>query len=76
MPTTKMPALRPERIVRALVACGLVVKRQRGSHVVLTKPGLPRPAVVAMHNRELPPRTVADIVAQADVKPEEFLKHV
>ncbi len=76
MPTAKMPALRPDRIVRALVACGLVVKRQRGSHAVLTKPGLPRPVVVAMHNRELPPHTVADIVAQAEVKPEEFLKHI
>lgn len=76
MPTTRFPALRPERIVRALLACGLTVKRQRGSHVVLTKPGLRRPVVVAMHNRELPPGTVADIVAQADLKPEEFLKHV
>ena len=54
MPTAKMPALRPERIVRALVACGLVVKRQRGSHTVLSKPGLRRPVIVAMHGRELP----------------------
>ena len=52
------------------------MKRQRGSHVVLTKPGLPRPVVVAMHNGELPPGTVADIVAQAGLTPEEFLKHV
>ena len=71
-----MPALRPERIVRALVACGLVIKRQRGSHVVLTRPGLRRPVIVGMHNRELPPGTVADIIAQAGVSAEEFLKHV
>jgi predicted RNA binding protein YcfA (HicA-like mRNA interferase family) len=71
-----MPALRPERIVRALEACGLVVVRQRGSHVVMTKAGLRRPVVVAQHNRELPPGTVADIVAQAGVSIEEFLKHV
>jgi predicted RNA binding protein YcfA (HicA-like mRNA interferase family) len=71
-----MPALRPDRIFRALVACGLVVKRPRGSHVVLTKPGLDRPAVVAMHNHELPPHTVADIIAHAGVTPEEFLKHI
>jgi hypothetical protein len=32
--------------------------------------------VVAQHNRELPPGTVADIVAQAGVSAEEFLKHV
>jgi predicted RNA binding protein YcfA (HicA-like mRNA interferase family) len=71
-----MPALRAERIVRALEACGFVVTRQRGSHVVLTKPGLRRPVVVARRNRELPPGTVADIVAQAGVSAEEFLKYV
>jgi predicted RNA binding protein YcfA (HicA-like mRNA interferase family) len=76
MPVIRMPALRPERIVRALEACGLVVVRERGSHVVLTKAGLGRPVVVAMHNRELPPGTVSDIVRQADVSPEEFVKHV
>ena len=75
MPATRMPAIRPDRIVRAM-ACGLVVKRQRGSHVVLTKPRLPRPVVVAMHNRELPPGTVIDILRQADVSAEEFLKHI
>jgi len=62
--------------VRALERCGLVVKRQSGSHVILTKPGLRRPVVVARHKVELPPRTVADIVAQAEVDRNEFLENL
>jgi len=76
MSTPKLPALRSERIVRALVACGLTVARQRGSHVILTRPGLPRPVVVPQHRRELPPHTLAEILTKAEVTAEEFLKHV
>jgi predicted RNA binding protein YcfA (HicA-like mRNA interferase family) len=76
MSSPKLPALRSERVVRSLVACGLTVVRQRGSHVILTKPGLQRPVVVPQHRRELPPHTVAEILRQADVTPEEFLEHV
>jgi len=76
MSSVKLPALRAERIVRSLVACGLTVVRQRGSHVILTKPGLERPVVVPQHRRELPPHTIAKILSQADVPLEEFLEHV
>jgi predicted RNA binding protein YcfA (HicA-like mRNA interferase family) len=68
-----VPALRPNRIVRALEACGLTVKRQTGSHIILTKPSLRRPVVVAMHGRELPPAMVRDIITQAELTVEEFL---
>lgn len=63
-------------MIRALEACGLTIDRQRGSHVILTKPGLMRPVVVARHDRELRPKAIAKIIAQADVTEEEFLKHV
>jgi len=76
MSTTRLPALRPDRIIRALVACGFVVQRQSGSHVILTRPGLERPVVVPQHRRELPPGFVADIVAAARLTREEFLRHV
>jgi predicted RNA binding protein YcfA (HicA-like mRNA interferase family) len=68
-----VPALRPQRIIRALERCGLTVKRQTGSHVILTKPGLRRPVPVAMHAGELPPAYVRDIIAQAELTVEEFL---
>lgn len=73
---SNIPSLRPARIVRALEQCGLTVKRQTGGHLILTKPGLRRPVVVSMHNRELPPGFVRDIVFQAEVSIDEFLLHV
>ena len=41
--------------------------------MILTKPGLERPVVVARHNRELPPRTLRDILREAEVDEAEFL---
>jgi predicted RNA binding protein YcfA (HicA-like mRNA interferase family) len=73
MPTGKLPSAKSDHVVRALVACGLTIVRQRGSHVVLTKPGLQRPVIVAQHRRELPPGHIAKILRQAEVSPEEFL---
>ena len=50
--------------------------RQTGSHVLLWKPGLLRPVVIAKHNRDLSAATISSILRQADVSAEEFLKHV
>jgi len=72
----KLPSLRPQQVIAALQKCGLTVTRQTGSHVVLHKPGLARPVVIARHNKELAPRVLAHLLAQADVGEEEFLKHV
>ncbi|MBI5289591.1 MAG: type II toxin-antitoxin system HicA family toxin [Chloroflexi bacterium] len=73
---SKLPALRPARIIRALESCGLRIIRQRGSHVVLWKEGLARPVIIAQHTKELPPSVVSDLLRQADVAADEFLKHV
>ena len=72
----QLPALRADQIVGALQRAGLVVKRQTGSHLILTRQGLRRPIVVPMHRRELPRGTVLDIVRQAGLTVEEFFKHL
>lgn len=48
-----MPKLSPvphELLVRIFKADGYEFDRQRGSHVVLTKPGTPRPVIVPTYN--------------------------
>jgi predicted RNA binding protein YcfA (HicA-like mRNA interferase family) len=72
----RLPALRASIIVKALERAGFVVKRQTGSHVILTRAGLRRPVVVPMHRRELPRATVRDIITQAEITIEEFLQHL
>jgi predicted RNA binding protein YcfA (HicA-like mRNA interferase family) len=76
MPPDRIPASQPRRVVAALEACGLVIKRQSGSHIMLTRAGLRRPVVVAMHGRELGPKVIAKIVSQAGVDLDEFLKNL
>lgn len=70
----KLPALRAQEIIRALNRAGFEVKRQTGSHVILTKAGLRRPVVVPMHRRELPRGTVHDIVRQAGMTVTDFVQ--
>jgi|FLYL01.1.fsa_nt_gi predicted RNA binding protein YcfA (HicA-like mRNA interferase family) len=69
-----VPALRAPQIVRALERAGFEVRRQTGSHVILSKAGLRRPIVVPMHRRELPPGTVKDIIRQCGLRVTEFLE--
>jgi len=69
----KLPSLRPQQIIAALKKCGLTATRQTGSHVVLHKPGLPRPVVIARHNKALAPTALAHLLTQADVTAEAFL---
>ncbi|MCH7511289.1 MAG: type II toxin-antitoxin system HicA family toxin [Chloroflexi bacterium] len=72
----KLPALRATAIVRALERSGFVVKRQTGSHMILTRSGLRRPIVIPMHRRELPPATVKDIIRQAGISIDEFIQNL
>ncbi len=66
--------MRPAEILRALERCGMVVMRRRGSHVMLTKPGLSRPVVLAMHNKEISPATIRALLHQAQISPEAFVE--
>jgi predicted RNA binding protein YcfA (HicA-like mRNA interferase family) len=72
----KIPALKTDRVVRALEAAGFERVRQSGSHLILARPDAPTQVIIAMHKRELGPRIVRKIIAQAGLTPGEFLKHV
>jgi len=67
------PVLSGARIVRALERLGFEQVRQRGSHIVLRRSGVG--CVVPMH-REVKRGTLAGIVRQAGVTPEEFLSAI
>ncbi len=75
-----MPRLRRvsgQEAIRALERLGFVQVRQRGSHVVMKKttPEGSVGCVVPLH-RELAVGTLRGILRQAQVTPDEFLKHL
>jgi predicted RNA binding protein YcfA (HicA-like mRNA interferase family) len=72
--TERLPALRPNQVLRALERAGWRVHRQRGSHVSMRKEGVPFLITVPLHRRDLPRGTLRDIIKDAGLTVEEFLE--
>lgn len=66
----KLPRISGPEIVRALQRLGFEVARQRGSHIIMRRG--PAGCVVPNH-REVKVGTLAGILRQAGVAPEEFI---
>ncbi len=71
--TQRLPALRPQQVVRALERAGWQVHRQRGSHVSMHKEGVPFLVTMPLHRRDLPRGTLRDIISDAGLTVDEFL---
>lgn len=71
MPT--YPELPPEKIVSALQRLGFYVRRQRGSHIIMRR-DTPYAQTVVPHHRTVKPMILAEILRQANVTLEDFLK--
>ena len=66
------PSARARRILAALLRIGWVVKRQRGSHHVLARPGW-SDVVFAFHDdEEIGPRMLSRIAKHTGLKPEDL----
>ena len=70
----ELPSLKPKELVAALERSGFLVKRQTGSHLILYKPGIPRPISIPVHTKDLPKGTLRAIIRQANLTVDEFLK--
>lgn len=72
---TPLPQVRGRDLVRALERAGFVVHRQRGSHVILHRPGTASAAVVPLHgSKDIPPGTLRSILRQAGLTVEELIE--
>ena len=67
----KLPRIGSHECIAALQKLGFATVRQRGSHIVMRKG--PRGCVVPNH-REIRVGTLAGLLRQAGVDPEEFIK--
>ncbi len=72
---TKLPVLSGKDVIKALSQAGFVVARQKRSHVILKKvvSGETVTTVVPLH-QELDRGTLVEIIRQARLQREEFLK--
>ena len=66
-----LPGIPGRRAVKALQRLGFVFLRQKGSHAILRRGE--RGCVVPMH-RQVNPWTMAGVLKQAGITPEEFRK--
>ena len=68
---SKLPVVSGAEAVRALERAGWHKDRQRGSHVILLKPGHIASLSVPQH-RQLAPGTLRSLLRAAGIDPEEF----
>jgi predicted RNA binding protein YcfA (HicA-like mRNA interferase family) len=66
-----LPSVSGERAVRVFEKAGWVRDRQRGSHVILIKPGNPASLSVPQH-RELAPGTLRSLIRASGMTVTQF----
>jgi predicted RNA binding protein YcfA (HicA-like mRNA interferase family) len=72
---SRLPQVTARQMLAALQRAGFVTKRVKGSHRYLVHANDPsRRTTVAVHSGDLPPRDVRDILKQAKLARDEFLK--
>lgn len=70
-----VPVLRPAQVVNAFKRLGWTVARQRGSHIILTKPG--HSATLAVPDDPVVARgTLRTLIARAGLSVEAFIEAV
>jgi len=71
----KLPVLSGAQAVRAFERAGWTVNRQRGSHVILIKPGSIASLSIPQH-RELSPGTLRALIRAAGLTVDDFATFV
>jgi predicted RNA binding protein YcfA (HicA-like mRNA interferase family) len=67
-----LPLLRPSETVQAFVRFGWHIARQRGSHIILIKPGHIATLSIPSHDH-IARGTLRTLIRQAGLTPDEFL---
>jgi predicted RNA binding protein YcfA (HicA-like mRNA interferase family) len=70
-----IPLLRPRDVVKAFERLGWEIARQRGSHIIMAKPG--HIATLSIPNHPLVARgTLRSLIARTGISLEEFLDYL
>ena len=72
---TKLPVLSGREVVKALAKAGFIPVRQKGSHIVMSKSdSAGKKGLVVPDHREIDKGTLIEIIRQAGLTRDEFLK--
>ena len=72
-----LPKIRPvdyRTLVRVFELDGFVISRQKGDHIVMTKPGVPRPVVIKTSPRRVPVTHIRTNLATAGMSRERYFE--
>jgi predicted RNA binding protein YcfA (HicA-like mRNA interferase family) len=70
----KLPRVTSRKLLSALLRAGFYIHHQTGSHANLRHAGKTHlHVVVPRHNKDLAPKTIKSIIAQAELTIEEFI---
>ena len=73
---SRLPALKPKKVLKILLRAGFYIHHQRGSHIQLrnfSKSHL-RVTVPYHSHFDLPPFVINNILKQAEISKEEFIR--
>jgi len=70
----RITPVRYRTLVKVFEMDGFTVKRQKGDHLVLTKPGLRRPVVIKSGGREVPVTHILTNLATAGMSRERYFE--
>ncbi len=72
---TKLPIVRPAKIIKALERAGFYVHHSTGSHYILKSANNPMlRVVIPYHNKDIKTGTLAAIIKQTGMSVDEFRK--
>ncbi|MEO0071027.1 MAG: type II toxin-antitoxin system HicA family toxin [candidate division WOR-3 bacterium] len=69
----RLPSLKPAEVIFVLKKLGFIEKRQTGAHKIFYHPTSKKIVVVPTHTRDIKRGLLRAIVAQLELKPNDFL---
>ncbi len=70
----RFPVAKPKELIKVLQKLGFIINHTTGSHRVLYHKSKKLRAVVPFHNKPLKRKTLASILKNAEISPDEFRK--
>ncbi|NPV29959.1 MAG: type II toxin-antitoxin system HicA family toxin [Firmicutes bacterium] len=74
MASRKITPIPYQKLVKIFELDGFTIKRQKGDHLILTKPGAKRPVVIKKSPREVPVTHILTNLKTAGMSRERYLE--